>query len=166
MNLYSRKLPKHLRPIIHCFMPPRKPHVAECLCELFDPAYILLFWTLAGGTSHSDTFTYDPLVIMDGKTPYNWYDAKRYLKMKMPNVGHGVPYVNIYVLSTHDVEANFTPFIYLTQREGIVLYRSSRQKFKRPRSTFDFGEATAVAKKYSGVFLPLVDISYCSMRRI
>ena len=137
--------------------PEKAARIAECLRELFDPAYILLFGTLAGGTPHSDTFTYDLLVITDDKPAYNWYDAKRYLKMKMPNVCHGVPYMNIYVHTLHDVEANFTPFIYLTRREGIVLYRSCRRKFKRPRMTFDFGHAAAVAKKYSGVFLPLAD---------
>lgn len=131
--------------------------IAECLRELLDPAYILLFGALAGGTPHSDTFTYDLFVIVDGKTPYNWYDAKRYLKIKMPNVGHGAPYVNIYVYTQHDVEANFTPFIYLTRREGVVLYRNSGQKFKRPRNSFDFGHAAAVAKKYSAVFLSLGD---------
>lgn len=31
--------------------------------------------------------------------------------MKLPNIGHSAPYLNIYVLTKHDVEANFTPFI-------------------------------------------------------
>lgn len=137
--------------------PAKAAHIAELLRELFDPAYILIFGKLASGTPHSETFTYDLLVIVDGKTPYTWYDAKRYLKMKLPNIGHGSPYVNIYVHTRHDVEANFVPFFYLARKDGVVLYRSHKQKFTRPHSSFDFGHAAAVAEKYAGAFLPLAD---------
>lgn len=131
--------------------------IAECLRELLAPAFIVLFGLQAGRTPHSETVCYDLLVIVESKPLYNWYDAKRYLKMKLPNIGHGAPYLNIYVLTKHDVEANFTPFIYLSRREGILLYRSHGQKFKRPRKNFDFGHAAAVAEKYARTFLPLAD---------
>ena len=137
--------------------PAKAVRIAECLRELLDPAFIVLFGLQAGGTPHSETVCYDLLVIVESKSHYNWYDAKRYLKMKLPNIGHGAPYLNIYVLTKHDVEANFTPFIYLSRREGILLYRSHGQKFKRPRKTFDFGHAAAVAEKYTRTFLPLAD---------
>lgn len=135
--------------------PAKAARIAECLRELLDPAYIMLFGTLAGGTPHSDTLAYDLLVIVDGKPPYNWRDTKRYLKMKVPAVGHGVPHMNVYVYTLHDVESNSTPFFYLARREGIVLYRSCHRKFKRPRRKFDFGCAADAARKYAGVFLSL-----------
>ena len=123
------------------------------------------FVRLAGGRDAPQrNGMYDLLVIVESKSHYNWYDAKRYLKMKLPNIGHGAPYLNIYVLTKHDVEANYTPFIYLSRREGILLYRSHGQKFKRPRKNFDFGHAAAVAERYAATFLPLA-ISYCFMPR-
>lgn len=117
----------------------------------------MLFGKLASGTPHSETFTYDLLVIVNVKSPYTWYDGKRYLKMKFPNIGHGVPYVNIYVLTQHEIEANNTPFIYFARKQGIVLYRSHKQKFTRPRSTFDFGHAALVADQYVRTFCPLAE---------
>lgn len=129
--------------------------IAECLRELLDPAYILLFGTLAGGTPHSDTHAYDLLVIVDGQPPYNWRHVKRYLKTKIPSVGHGLPHMNLYVYTLHDMEAYSTPFFYLARREGIVLYRSCHRKFRRPRRKFDFGAAADTARRYSGIFLPL-----------
>lgn len=137
--------------------PAKTARIAECLRELLDPAFIVLFGLQAGGTPHSETVCYDLLVIVESKSHYNWYDAKRYLKMKLPNIGHGTPYLNIYVLTKHEVEANYTPFIYLSRREGILLYRNHGQKFKRPRKNFDFGHAAAVAEKYARTFLPLAD---------
>lgn len=137
--------------------PAKAARIAECLRELLDPAFIVLFGLQAGGTPHSETICYDLLVIVESKSHYNWYDAKRYLKMKLPNIGHGTPYLNIYVLTKQEVDANSTPFIYLSRREGILLYRSHRQRFKRPRKTFDFGHAAALAEKYAGTFLPLAD---------
>ncbi len=71
--------------------------IAETLRELLDPEYILLFGKLANGTPHSDILAYDLLVITDGPAHYSWYDAKRYLKMKLPYIGHGAPYINLYI---------------------------------------------------------------------
>lgn len=137
--------------------PVKAARIAEYLRELLDPAFIILFGSQVGGTPHSETMCYDLLVIVESPSLYNWYDAKRYVRMKMPNIGHHTPYVNIYILTKHDVEVNYTPFIYLSRSEGTLLYRSHGQKFKRPRKTFDFGLAAAVAEKYAGTFLPLAD---------
>lgn len=137
------------------YNPEKAARIANYLRELLDPAYILLFGTLAGGTPHSDTCTYDLLVIVDGTPVYNWDDARRYLRMKLPRTGHGAPYLNIYVHTLHEVDANVVPFLYLARREGIVLYRDSLRKFKRPRRKFDFGQAAADARRYAGAFLPL-----------
>ena len=137
--------------------PAKAERITAILHELLHPAYILLFGKMAGKTPHSDTLAYDILVITERTPTYDWYDAKRYLKMKMPSVGHGAPYMNIYVHSRHDVEANWVPFFFLARREGIVLYSSRNRKFTRPRDRFDFGRAADNANKYADTFLPLAD---------
>ena len=131
--------------------------IADALRELFDPAYILLFGKMAGKTPFSETIAYDLMVITDNEPLYNWMEAKRYLKIKLPWIGHGVPYTNIYVYTRHDVEVNYTPFFYLARKEGIVLYRSHDQKFARPKKQVDFGLAAANATKHTQAFLPLAD---------
>ena len=65
--------------------------IAQCLSELLDPAYILLFGSMAGGTPHSDALSYDLLIATHDTPQYNWLDVRRYLKMKMPGAGHGAP---------------------------------------------------------------------------
>ncbi len=137
--------------------PAKAERITAILHELLHPAYILLFGKMAGKTPHSDTLAYDILVITEQTPTYDWYDAKRYLKMKMPSVGHGAPYMNIYVHSRHDVEANWVPFFFLARREGVVLYSSRRRKFTRPHDRFDFGRAADNANKYADTFLPLAD---------
>lgn len=137
--------------------PAKAERITAILHELLHPAYILLFGKMAGKTPHSDTLAYDILVITDRTPTYDWYDAKRYLKMKILSVGHGAPYMNIYVHSRHDVEANWVPFFFLARREGIVLYSSRRRKFTRPRDRFDFGRAADNANKYADTFLSLAD---------
>lgn len=137
--------------------PAKAAHIAEVLCELLDPEYILLFGRMAGGTPHSDTLAYDLLVITADPPRHNWYEAKRYLKMKIPSIGHGAPYMNIYIHTLHDVESKYAPFIYLARREGIVLYSSHRRKYTRPKGSFDFGRAASEASRYASAFLPQAD---------
>ena len=130
--------------------------IAETLRELLDPEYILLFGKLANGTPHSDILAYDLLAVTDGPAHYSWYDAKRYLKMKLPYIGHGAPYINLYIHTRHDIETRNVPFFYFARKEGIVLHSRSR-KVARPRDKFDFGYAVSLAMKYSGIFMPLAD---------
>ena len=130
--------------------------IAETLSELLNPEYILLFGKLADGTPHSDILAYDLLAITDGPTRYDWYAAKRYLKMKLPYIGHGAPYINLYIYTRQYLDANNTPFFYFARKEGIVLHSRSR-KIARPRDGFDFGYAASLAMKYSGIFMPLAD---------
>ena len=130
--------------------------IAETLSELLNPEYILLFGKLADGTPHSDILAYDLLVVTDGPTRYDWYAAKRYLKMKLPYIGHGAPYINLYIYTRQYLDANNTPFFYFARKEGIVLHSRSR-KIARPRDGFDFGYAASLAMKYSGIFMPLAD---------
>ena len=127
--------------------------IAAVLAELLDPAYVLLFGRMAGRTPHSDTLAYDLLLITDEKPCYDWYDARRYLKMKMPWVGHGAPYVNLYMYTRQEVESHRTPFFYLALKEGVLLYSAHGRLFKRPKGRFDFGSAAAEAGKYAETFL-------------
>lgn len=146
--------------------PERTARIAQVLRELLDPAFVLLFGKMAGQTPHSDTYAYDLLAVTDGQPRYDWYRAKRYLKMKIPWVGHGAPHINLYVHSRHDVETNPGPFIYLVRKEGSVLYSSRRQKFPRPKSRFDFGRAAADAANYAQMFLAQADrlVGYARLR--
>ena len=130
--------------------------IAETLSELLNPEYIMLFGKLADGTPHSDILAYDLLVVTDGPTRYDWYAAKRYLKMKLPYIGHGAPYINLYIYTRQYLDANNTPFFYFARKEGIVLHSRSR-KIARPRDGFDFGYAVSDATWYSGIFMPLAD---------
>ncbi len=91
----------------YTYNPGKAACIAEVLRELLDPEYILLFGKMTGKTPHSDILTYDLLVITADPPRYNWYDAKRYLKMKIPSIGHGAPYMNIYIHTLHDVESNY-----------------------------------------------------------
>ena len=136
--------------------PTRAAQIADTLRELLDPAYILLFGKMAGGTPLSDVLAYDLLVVTDDAAPYDWVEAKRYLKMKIPWTGHGVPYMNIYIHPRREVDTNRLLF-HLARQEGIVLHRSYNRKFLRPKMTFDFGQAAAAAEKYARTFLPSAD---------
>lgn len=51
---------------------------------LFDPEYILLFGSLAGGPMHSEAKCYDLLLVVRNQSAYNWLQAKRDLRYKLP----------------------------------------------------------------------------------
>ena len=138
--------------------PARAAQIADTLCELLDPAYILLFGKMAGGTPLSDVLAYDLLVVTDDAAPYDWVEAKRYLKMKIPWTGHGVPYMNIYIHPRREVDTNRLLF-HLARQEGIVLHRSYNRKFLRPKMPFDFGQAAAAAARAQRRPGPWRDIS-------
>ncbi len=137
--------------------PAKAADIADTLRELLDPEYILLFGKLAEATPHSDVLAYDLLVITDVPSHYGWYEAKRYLKMKLPYIGHGAPYVNLYIHTRRDVDANVVPFFHFARREGILLYSSHRRKLFRPGNRFDFGRAASDAERYAAIFMPLAD---------
>lgn len=129
--------------------------MAELIRDVFDPAYILLFGSLAGGTPHSDALSYDLLIATHDTPQYNWLDVRRYLKMKMPNVGHGVPYLNIYIYPANYVVSQASPLFYLARKEGVLLYRSDRHKFRRPKKPYFFSQAACDAKQYYSTFMSL-----------
>ena len=131
--------------------------IAQCLSELLDPAYILLFGSMAGGTPHSDALSYDLLIATHDTPQYNWLDVRRYLKMKMPGAGHGAPYLNIYMYAANYVVSQSSPLFYLARKEGVLLYCSDRHKFKRPKRPYPFSEAACNAKHYYTTFMSLGD---------
>lgn len=135
--------------------PELTARMAELICNVFDPAYILLFGTLAKGTPHSDALSYDLLIATHDTSQYSWFDVKRYLKMKMPSVGHGVPYLNIYMYAANYVVSQASPLFYLARKEGVLLYRSDRHKFRRPKKSGLFSQAACDAKRYYTTFMSL-----------
>lgn len=147
--------PESEQPLL--YNPGLTARMAELICNVFDPAYILLFGTMAKGTPHSDALSYDLLIATNDTPQHNWYDVKRYLKMKMPSVGHGAPYINIYMYAANYVVSQSSPLFYLARKEGVLLYRSDRHKFKRPKRPYPFSEAACDAKHYYTTFMSLGD---------
>lgn len=140
-------------------VPPYDPgsigRMTELLREILDPAYILLFGSSANGTPHSDVIGYDLLIATHTPPAYDWHAAKRYLKMKIPGIGHGVPYLNLYIYHAGYVVSQTSPFFWLARTEGILSYCSDRYKFRRPRKMFPFAQAACEARAYYATFAAL-----------
>ena len=140
-------------------IPPYDPRsigrMTELLQEILDPAYILLFGSPADGTPHSDVIGYDLLIATHTPPAYDWLAARRYLKMKMPGIGHGAPYLNLYVYHAGYVVSQTSPFFWLARTEGILSYCSNRYKFRRPRKMFPFAQAACEARAYYATFAAL-----------
>lgn len=122
---------------------------------IFDPEYILLFGRLAGGTPHSDAAAYDLLMVVRDIPQYDWMQAKRYLRYKMPYFRRKITYINLYILPLQYVRHNPTPFIYFARAEGHLIYCSERYRFLRPRHRADFARALADAKFHFETFRTL-----------
>ena len=120
---------------------------------LFDPEYILLFGSLAGGTMHSEAKCYDLLLVVRNQTDYNWLQAKRDLRYKLPFQWREITYTNLYVCPWNYVQAHYTPF------QGVLLYCKDSFYFRRPKRPCNFEEAYCDAKSYFDTFKPLADLS-------
>lgn len=118
----------------------------------FDPEYILLFGKLAGGTPHSDATAYDLLMVVRETPEFDWMQAKRILRYKMPYRLRKISYVNLYILPANYVDSYATPFLYFAKSEGTLLYCSDRCRFRRPRHPIDFAKAHAHAKFHFDTF--------------
>lgn len=129
--------------------------MTDLIRDVFDPAYILLFGSMASGTPHSDTLCYDLLIATHDTPQYNWLAVKRYLKTKIPKIGHGAPYLNVYLHPVDLVASQFSPLFYLARAEGVLLYCSDRHNFRRPRKTAMFSQAACDAKQYYSTFMAL-----------
>ena len=118
----------------------------------FDPEYILLFGKLVGGTPHSDALTYDLLMAVRETPEYDWIQAKRILRYKLPYGRRKITYINLYLLPLRYVESNQTPFLYFAHAEGELLYCSDHCRFRRPKHPIDFAGAYADAKFHFDTF--------------
>ena len=118
----------------------------------FDPEYILLFGTLAGGTRHSDATAYDLLMVVRKTPEYDWIQAKRILRYRMPYRHRKVTYINPYILPLNYVESNWTPFLYFARAEGKLLYCNDHCHFCRPKHPANFAKAYADAKFHFDTF--------------
>lgn len=124
-------------------------HLTDCY---FDPEYILLFGKLAGGTLHSDATAYDLLMVVRETPEYDWIDAKRILRYKVPIKRREVTYINLYIMTLRDVETHATPFFYFAHAEGELLYCSDHYHFRRPKHPINFAKAYADAKLHYDTF--------------
>ena len=127
--------------------PVKAGRIARSLRELFDPACVLLFGSFAGGTPHSEVLCYDLLVLTSGPVRYDGYEAKRFLKMKLPEAGHGAPYVNVYVYRFDEADSRRRPFLWLARAEGILLSCHENHPFRRPRRPLDYALAACDARR-------------------
>lgn len=118
----------------------------------FDPEYILLFGKLAGGTLHSDATAYDLLVVVRETPEYDWIQAMRILRYKVPIKRREVTYINLYIMTLRDVETHTTPFLYFAHSEGELLYCNDHYHFRRPKHPINFTKAYADAKLHYDTF--------------
>ena len=138
------------------YNPDEAAQIVRCLTEgHFDPEYILLFGKLAGGTRHSDATAYDLLMVVRETPEYDWQEAKRILRYKMPVRHREIAYINLYILTLRDVESTKTPFLYFAHSEGELLYCSDRYRFRRPKHLIDFAAAYADARFHFDTFRTL-----------
>lgn len=121
----------------------------------FDPEYILLFGKLVGGTPHSDATAYDLLMVVRDMPEYDWIQAKRILRYRMPYRHRKITYINLYILPLHAVQSNATPFLHFAHAEGELLHCNDRFHFRRPKHPIDFARAYADAKFHFDTFRTL-----------
>lgn len=131
--------------------------IAELLADMYDPEYILLFGSLAGGTPHSEVLAYDLLIVTQDVPYYGWQSAKRYLKMKLPPKNREIPYTNIYLVTRNTLQSSVIPFVRLAHAEGVALYRNDHSKLNKLKSRLDYQAIYCDAKKHYDIFRELGD---------
>lgn len=135
------------------YNPTEAARIAELLSTgLLRPEYILLFGSLAGGTPHSEARAYDLLLVFREAPPYQWQEAKRYLRLRFPVRQREIAYVNLYLTTLDHVQTFRTPFLHLAHDEGEVLYCRDRYRFRRPRRACDYAAAFNDAYRYYDTF--------------
>ena len=144
------------RPAGGRYNPDEAAQIVNCLTEgYFDPEYILLFGKLSGGTPHSDATAYDLLMVVRDTPEYDWMQAKRILRYKMPARLREITYINLYIMPLNYVESHKTPFLYFARSEGELLYCRDRYRFRRPKRPLDFEAAYTDAKFHFDTFRTL-----------
>ena len=144
------------QPAERLYDPAEAAQIVRILTDgYFKPEYILLFGKLVGGTPHSDAAAYDLLVVVRDTPEYDWIQAKRILRCKMPPRLRKIAYINLYILPLNCVESNRTPFLYFAHSEGELLYCSDHCRFRRPKRPIDFAKAYADARFHFDTFRTL-----------
>ena len=144
------------QPAERLYDPAEAAQIVRILTDgYFKPEYILLFGKLAGGTPHSDAAAYDLLVVVRDTPEYDWIQAKRILRCKMPPRLRKIAYIDLYILPLNCVESNRTPFLYFAHSEGELLYCSDHCCFRRPKRPIDFAKAYADARFHFDTFRTL-----------
>lgn len=130
------------QPAERLYDPAEAARIVQTLTDgYFDPEYILLFGKLVGGTRHSDAMVYDLLMVVRETPEYDWIQAKRILRYKVPYSRREITYINLYVMPLSYVESNKTPFLYFAHSEGELLYCSDHYHFRRPKHPINFAAA-------------------------
>ena len=144
------------QPAERLYDPAEAAQIVRILTDgYFKPEYILLFGKLVGGTPHSDAAAYDLLVVVRDTPEYDWIQAKRILRCKMPPRLRKIAYIDLYILPLNCVESNRTPFLYFAHSEGELLYCSDHCRFRRPKRPIDFAKAYADARVHFDTFRTL-----------
>lgn len=144
------------QPAERLYDPAEAAQIVRILTDgYFKPEYILLFGKLVGGTPHSDAAAYDLLVVVRDTPEYDWIQAKRILRCKMPPRLRKIAYIDLYILPLNCVESNRTPFLYFAHSEGELLYCSDHCRFRRPKRPIDFAKAYADARFHFDTFRTL-----------
>ena len=144
------------QPAERLYDPAEAAQIVRILTDgYFKPEYILLFGKLVGGTLHSDAAAYDLLVVVRDTPEYDWIQAKRILRCKMPPRLRKIAYIDLYILPLNCVESNRTPFLYFAHSEGELLYCSDHCRYPRPTRPIDFAKASADARFHFDTFRTL-----------
>lgn len=134
-QLAPKPEPQPEQPTEKLYNPAEAARIVQSLTEdYFNPEYILLFGKLVGGTRHSDAMTYDLLMVVRETPEYDWIQAKRILRYKVPYSRREITYINLYIMPLSYVESNKTPFLYFAHSEGELLYCSDHCHFRRPNT--------------------------------
>ncbi|KAA2765398.1 nucleotidyltransferase domain-containing protein, partial [Alistipes onderdonkii] len=87
------------QPAERLYDPAEAARIVQTLTDgYFNPEYILLFGKLVGGTHHSDAMTYDLLMVVRETPEYDWIQAKRILRYKVPYSRREITYINLYIM--------------------------------------------------------------------
>ena len=105
-QLAPKPEPQPEQPTEKLYNPAEAARIVQSLTEdYFNPEYILLFGKLVGGTHHSDAMAYDLLMVVRETPEYNWIQAKRILRYKVPYSRREITYINLYIMPLSYVES-------------------------------------------------------------
>lgn len=129
--------------------------ITKILADALNPLHIILFGSLAGGTPHSDTVTYDLLIITPEQPRYDWMEIRKFLKEHLPIKHRAITTTNIYVYSQNFKPCTPSPLLFLAKMEGKLLYSRDPELFSRPKPNFNYAETYRNTARYFATFFEL-----------